>query len=471
MKKFCSLVLSIFFMLGCTAFAGCGEKSEPKPEPSAGRDNSMIKFDAWTKDDFLIGSWVAYGVDSDKTPSMSAQTKVLADSGINFITHGGWITDNGESVSRDMADESWWKHVDSVMKKNNILYTFAADPDGANTNKEVPVKGEASNMTDTAVEYATSIIPKLDNCIGIMVKDEPDIYGIPKVAQWAKKYAGIKQGVLPFVNLLPSYAGRTAIGSSYESYLESWVNEAGPENIDWLSHDYYPFEARGGTRETIYGDMEAMRKVGLKYDVKTHAFPQACAWSGMRMPNADELRWNVNAYLAYGFKGLSYFNYVMWQDEGCFDGIIDLHGNILHKDLYDALTDINIDIHCMNDMLMNSNCLHAYHTDDVGGCEKLPADALIVPELGDSYNNFIVSYMAARDKSEPHVMLFNKSWKKAVENQTFTVGANSGITELEYFNPQTRLYESVPVKNGKFTLSFLAGEGKFLRLKGDVTMK
>ncbi len=254
-----------------------------------------------------------------------------------------------------------------------------------------------------------------------------------------------------------------------EQYLEKWVTSVGAENIEWLSHDYYSFR-QNSTEEGIYSNMEAMRKVGLKYDLKTHGFPQSCAWQGMRMPNENELRWNVYAYLAYGFKGLSYFNYLMWGGEGCYDGVIDLNGQIQHKNLYDFMTDMNNDIHFMNDILMNLDCVHAYHTDDEDGCEKLPANSLIGVEKADDGNDFIVSYMKARDGSEPHIVLFNKSWRFESEAQNFTVGESSGITGIEVWNPETKKYEEVQLSGNKFAMNFKAGEGKYLRLKGNVNM-
>lgn len=468
MKKLVALILSAVAAVCCVSLAGCGKTKVPD---DTNNKKDVVKFDAWTKDDFLIGTFVAYGNDDEKTPSMREQTKLLADSGVNFITCGNWIPGHGEEMFRDMSTEIWWQYVDKVMKENNMLYTFGADATGPNTNTPNPelVAGTASNMSDAGVEYAKRIVPKLENCMGIMVCDEPSVFAIPQVAEWSKKYVGIKEGVMPFVNLFPEYVGEMYLGGTYEQYLEKWVTSVGAENIEWLSHDYYSFR-QNSTEEGIYSNMEAMRKVGLKYDLKTHGFPQSCAWQGMRMPNENELRWNVYAYLAYGFKGLSYFNYLMWGGEGCYDGVIDLNGQIQHKNLYDFMTDMNNDIHYMNDMLMNLDCLHAYHTDDEDGCEKLPANSLIGVEKADDGNDFIVSYMKARDGSEPHIVLFNKSWRFESEAQNFTVGESSGITGIEVWNPETKKYEEVQLSGNKFAMNFKAGEGKYLRLKGNVNM-
>ena len=185
------------------------------------------------------------------------------------------------------------------------------------------------------------------------------------------------------------------------------------------------------------------------------------------MPNADEIRWNVNAYLAYGFKALSYFNYVMWGGESCYDGLIDREGNILHQELYDQVSSMNWEIRSMSDLLMNLDCLHAYHTqNDVADVEVLPENWIVTP--ADS-SDLILSYMRAKDGTEPYLAVFNKSFESEVE-QTFILDEGSGITGLEAYNPATKQYDAVAIENGTFTLSLAKSELKFLRLKGKVVL-
>lgn len=470
MKKILTKILAaIMVFAGCfSCFIGCGPKEQTTPPqqnpPSVDVPNEPsyeikpVKFDPWTKDDFLIGSWVAFAIDNRNNLSMREQVKRLSDSGINFIIHGGWIPDDGEPVEKDLASEAWWKHVDGIMKENNILYGFS----GSGYSGD---KGDWNNTSDTVVKRAAKIVPQLENCMGVMVKDEPAISLIDQTAEAAKKYAQQVEGVLPYVNLFPSYAG-SAIGGTYKSYVEKWVTSVGAENIEYLSHDFYPW-FQPGFRSNMYSDLEVMREVGLRYGVKTHAFPQACAWENMQMPNENMLRWNVYLYLAYGFKALTYFNYYMWNGEGCWDGIFDLDGNLLHPELYCFLTGLNNDLHYMSDLLMNLDCLHAYHTSEEAGAEILPQDGL----LGyGGEGSFIVSYMRAKDGSAPYLMLFNKDWKNPNEGASFTVNAESGITGLELYDTETREYKDVPVENGKILLDFQAGEGKYLRIKGNVTL-
>lgn len=420
------------------------------------------------QDEFLLGSWVAYYNPLEGGLSMRQQTEQLADAGINFIMYGSWINDAGESVERDLQSVDWWKYVDDVMVENGMKYMFSASGGGANNPENV--KGALDNLSAEAVASAQNIVPNLQNCIGYMVKDEPVASELRSIANISKQYATIKNGAYPMVNMNPSTVGEvygwSVLGGSYESYFDMWVNYVGAENIEYISHDHYAF-GKTKTDMTIFNDMEIMRKVGLKYDLKTHGFPQACGWGGQRMPNADEIRWNVYAYLAYGFKAISYFNYVMWGSEGCYAGLIDLEGNIKDQQLYDDVAKMNWEIRATSDIIMHLDCIHAYHNLDNTGekVELLPYNALANPPANA---DVIVSYMTARDGSEPYLMIFNKSFENEIVDMPFELGKGKGITGLEAFDPSTGEYQTLAIENETFKLSLKKGEGKFIRLSGDV---
>ena len=434
---------------------GCGGD---KPQENNKPGTEMVK--PVTTNDFLIGSWVSYYAAGDNVMSMSEQTARLADAGLNFLPAGGWIPDYGEPVKRDLGSAQWWQHVDSVMQKNNMLYFFTSSSGDPTTHVTIP--NSVPNDSMDGLANAEKILPLLKNCAGIQLTDEPRKEALKDLGLWAREYVGIKDGAYPFVNLLPSYAGYTG-AKAYSDYLESWIKSAGTKNIEYLSHDYYCLTS-GGTAFSIFADMEVMRKLGLKYNLKTHAFPQACGWGDMRNPTADEIRWNVYAYIAYGFKAISYFNYAMWLDEGCFDALIALDGEIRDVEKFEAVKQMNWDIRATSNIIMNLDCMHAYHTKSLSDVETLPSDFVLQPQEG---SNLIISDMAARDGTEPYFMIFNKSLSEKTE-VTFTLGENSGIEALDLWEPRNKTYTSVDITDGTFNLSFDEGEGKFLRITKNV---
>lgn len=456
MKRKLSLTLALMLSAVClTSLGGCGKKNYGE---------------------FLLGSWVAYCRQGENTPSMAEQTARLKEAGLNFIIYGSWADDSGAPLKRDLDSLDWWKYVDGVMVENGMKYMFSSSAGGANTTGEV--EGSIMNDSKRAVERAKRIVPELKNCIGYMVKDEPWFDEMDQLKEYAIEYAKIQKGRYPISNMFPSGVDINATTGPYKRYLEWWIKCVGAENLEYISYDSYPFYDYGtgispsGNHIGMYQEMEAMRQLGIQYNLKTHAFPQACSWQGRRMPTFNEIRWHVNSYLAYGFKALSYFNYNMWQGEGCFDAIIDLDGNIKHPDLWEDMKKFNLGIRATSDIIMSHDCIHAYHTrlfdvdDDAEiKLELLPDDFILKP-VGSP--NLILSYFKPKGSESPYLMITNKSFTEGV-SESFTLGG--GLKGLEYFNPESGRHEKCESEDGLFTVSLAAGEGKFFRLKGNINIE
>ncbi|MBO5510644.1 MAG: hypothetical protein J6B24_02820 [Clostridia bacterium] len=191
------------------------------------------------------------------------------------------------------------------------------------------------------------------------------------------------------------------------------------------------------------------------------------------MPNIDEMRWNVYAYLAYGFKALSWFNLVCpgrSDDEGeCFrESVIYRDGTIKNPQLFKDFGKLNAEVHALGDTLMKLDTVHAYHTTDrIGGVEHLPADWMITP-VGDA--DFVISHMVTKKGDETYVMLFNNSWENPV-TASFAIDPLSGIESLTYVSPFNGNEYPVTISDGIITETFRAGEGKLFRLNGLLTRK
>lgn len=400
-----------------------------------------------TTNQFLIGSWVSfYPFDVD---SYEYQLDQMHRVGLNFnifpaVFGGG------------MLDAETWGNVEKQYAARNMYYCMNGGLD--------------EEMLREGVEYARG----KEHCIGYHLVDEPGGAALSRVGEIARAYRAADGERYPYVNLFPSYVGTAVMEGSYYEYASCFLREAGVENIEYLSHDYYPFH-RGGTATGIYGDMEVIRRVAFENGrMRTHAFPQSTAWMGTRMPNIDEMRWNVYGYLAYGFKALSWFNLVCpgkSDTEGeCFrDSLIYRDGTIRDPQLFENFGALNHEVLAMSDTLMKLDTVHAYHTKGgVVGVERLPGDWMITP-AGD--DDVIVSHMVTRDGGETYVMLFNNSWEKPL-TASFRISAFSGIESLEYVDP-FKGGEHIPVatEDGILTVDFRPGEGKLYRLNGALTYR
>lgn len=399
-----------------------------------------------TTNKFLIGSWVSFY--PFEIHSYEYQLDQMAEAGLNFnifpaVFGGG------------MLDEETWNNVEKQYEARDMYYCMNG--------------GLNEDMLNVGVEYAKGKA----RCIGYHLIDEPGGAALPHVAEFCRAYREADCTRYPFVNLFPSYVGNAVMEGDYYQYCTRFVREAGIENIEYLSHDYYPFHLNG-TALSIFGDMEVIRRVAFENErLRTHAFPQSTAWMGTRMPNINEMRWNVYAYLAYGFKALSWFNLVCpgkSDTEGeCFrESVIYRDGTIKNKKLLKEFGMLNREVHALGDTLMKLDTVHAYHTKDgIAGVERLPDDWMITP-VGDE--NFVISHMVTAKGDETYVMLFNNSWEQPA-TASFRISAFSGIESMTYVSPFNGSEYPVIIKDGTITETFRPGEGKLYRLNGKLSYR
>ena len=416
-------------------------EAEYEAKKKAYREKMMA--DDVTTDDLLIGSWVTfYSFEKD---SYETQLDRMAAAGLNFNI---FPRDFGGG---SMHNANYWNNVEEQYAKRNMIYLMNGGLDEGNVA--------------LGAQYAAN----KEHCVGYHVVDEPTGEALPGVAQQVLRYRDADGTRYPLVNLFPSYAPAWALGGTYREYVSRFVELAGAENIEYLSHDFYSFQL-GGTNTNIFADMEVIRSVAYENGkLKTHAFPQSTAWNGMRMPNIDEMRWNVYGYLAYGFKALSWFNLVCpgssdTEGEGFYDSLIYRDGTIRNPELFAAWSDLNWEVRGLSSILMNLDTVHAYHTRKTNGVEQLPEDFFL--QAPSRRSDFIISVMEPKEGDDQYIMIFNKDFSREITTQ-FTFDTDGEVKWLEYFDPFIGEYIPVEITGGKMSESFRAGEGKLYRLRYD----
>lgn len=483
----CCLALMSLFGTACagTRESGSSSSDGSSPQPvdsvsqseSTGSQSGGEEITVWTpenirerevtKDDLLIGSYISL---SDSTLGQSSKEQIarLADGGLNFmplascISSAGMI-EQGERVRRDLSSLDWWKKIDSVMQENNMVYYFSTKSGYGNDYETA--RGAEDPVSDAAVAAAAGIVPELKNCVGYMMKDEPSYAEFDNLAKYAKKYAAIKEDTYALVNHFPFAVGYSG---DYYSFMKSWVTKAGAENIKYLGHDYYPFGS-GSTNYSILSAMEDMRKISVETGVSLSCFPQSCAWNGTRMPDYEEIKWELNAYLAHGFSMFMYFNYSMYPYEGCYDAIFDRAGNMLHQELYDALADYHCQMramaaNCNFTGLVSKNVMYTSSSAPTG-TRRLGGGWYIDNSNLKDNTDYLLAYLTNGDESESYLVIMNNSFETAVNSQEFILGSKaSDFSGMELYDMETGTFEALDVGDGSFTLSFDKSEAKFIKL-------
>ncbi len=385
---------------------------------------------------FLIGSWITYFDYS--IMSQEEQMKRLVRLGINYQPFPySWY----QPETRDDLED--WKEIDRLCQKYDVLYGM----------KVATGKGDEEEIFQKSISFGKQMS---DNLIVYHLKDEPRGDELAALGEWIRRYRAANDRVMPAFNLFPSYVTVRTLGCGYREYLQRTLDEAGSENINFLSIDYYPFKM-GRTLWSMFADLEDARAIALKNGgLKTHGFLQSNQWNGMRMPNIDEIRWQAYAHIAYGFKALSYFNIVTPKSGGetYTKGLIFQDGSIGDEELLEAVGELNAELHAVGNQVFHMQALHTYHTHDVcKDIELLPEEFIIRPLEKEQ------KYVITEWDDERYFMLFNNDFEREVEGEFIVKGVN----KLSVFNTKTQNYEPCKVENERLKVNFKKGEGLLFR--------
>ena len=201
---------------------------------------------------------------------------------------------------------------------------------------------------------------------GTLVYDEPSVAQFGLLSALSKKQAEIAPEKLFYVNLLPLCAKSTQLqihksdesGPSstieeYRSYIRQYIQMMNPAI---LSFDNYPCEgATPHMAAHYFVNLSLIREATLPFNMPFWCFIQTCAWNDhVRVPDREEILWQVNTSLAYGAKGIQYFTF--WQpltDGEWRGGMMDADGTILPQ--YAYVKEANQRIQLCEDLFMSSH--------------------------------------------------------------------------------------------------------------------
>ncbi len=298
---------------------------------------------------------------------------------------------------------------------------------------------------------------------GYYIKDEPSLEQLPRAAYVYNRLKRNDPASFPNVNMFPA----SGVPGDHRSYLEEWVKQAGPTNLEFLTMDTYPFVGGRAIGPDYFKDMEDLRATGLKYDLKIAAYLQAVGLTigeteHLRRPNADELRWNVYTNLAYGVKGIYWFTWFQPLDQGpdthFSTAIMDGTGNM--TDLYASAQALNAEIKQWGSILSGLTSHDVFfHGNVPEGTKPLPADFFWKPLEEDAQ---IVSHFMDQS-GRNYVMVVNRDF-----NNSRTLGYRlsskpSAVTEISKISG-AEISTSYSPLTGYLSSTFLPGEGKLYAL-------
>lgn len=311
---------------------------------------------------------------------------------------------------------------------------------------------------------------------GTLFVDEPGYIDFANIGagtkEW-KKHDLFGQTKLALVNNLPTYASAAQLyygaatqessapidyKTNYDQWLTGYMQMVSPQVF---SYDFYPFNGSNTSFTSGYYDnMSLVRMVCTQYNVPFWTFEQVGAWSGGRTFSYAEIAFQAHASLAYGAKGIQWFNY--WQPlefaAQYVNGLVDHYGN--KTTYYNYVQKVNRQIAAVDHVLMKSASKGIIQIgNSLGGNipsrDKVSAYGALSSTSGSS-GDAIVGCFEYRDQGYAYYIASNSTTAAATVKLTFNTSYS--IEKIQDATSSTSTGSSI-------TVSVPAGEGVLVVVK------
>ena len=369
------------------------------------------------------------------------QYKLIADAGVT------WVLGAGEETLATVENQA--KMLELCAK-----YGLGMTVSDGNFGGSLLGKSEA------AVATAVARYKNVPGAYGFYILDEP-----LNPNAYLNAYVNLKKAApdaYMHLNFLPDAAyGSIEI---YKAQMEDWcrLSAAAGYPQDYLMFDRYPFPLQAGAmdRAGFFRNTRACYEVGLKNDVKTGMYIQTvCQEVAFRRPTDAEIRYEMYAALAFGFKQLSFFTWFtpVNRSEPFRDGIIAADGT--PNKHYETVKTINHEILAIGDTLVKCDALEVYFNGpDTYGQPSVPADFFVHADKKDSV---ILSYLRHKETGRNYLMVVNNNFSAKQEVElTF----DKAITSVSEVSRTDGSLKALTLNGQKLTINLPAGDAMFIAL-------
>ncbi len=380
------------------------------------------------------------------------QFKLLQDADIDWLAH---VTDNENTGMLLTSKEDNLKAAQYAAKYGMHL-TVADTRFGQNL----------LHMTEEEIVALIEEYRNIPGVGGYYLWDEPgpdvNFERVDFTSSYAQVYAAMKKtdpDAYTHLNFLPMFAYADN-ETAYRNHISAWLDATEKEGVaqDYIMYDFYPYTGFGTDmdREHFFSNLDAMRKIGLDYGVKTATYLQSNGGPSKRSPSPAEIRYQAMVSLAYGYKQLSYFTWFLPTNRGgeSFQGSIVNDQGVPNPNTYEAVSKLNREIHSLGKTLAGLDSLEVYlNGKQYGG--QLPVPEAF-PLLSMDNTEYTVSLLKDKKTGRNYVMLVNNDFTRSMQTSVYL---NYGIRSLAQVSPVDGTLKGVDVpSDGILTISLEAGD-------------
>lgn len=368
------------------------------------------------------------------------QYKLLADAGIN------WVMGAGEETLATVENQ---QKMLELCAKYGIGMTVSDGNFGSSL----------LNKTEAQVAAAVSRYKNVPAAYGFYILDEPF-----NPNAYLKAYVNLKKAApdaYMHLNFLPSAAyGSEAV---FKAQMNDWarLTAAAGYPLEYLMFDRYPFPLQGNMdRNGFFANVRSCYEVGLKNDVKTGLYIQTvCQEVAFRRPSDSEIRYQMYASLAFGYKQLSFFTWFtpVNRSEPFQDGIIAADGT--PNAHYETIKTINHEILAIGETLVKCDALEVwFNGTDTYGQPSVPAEFFVQADKKDSV---ILSFLRHKETGRNYLMVVNNNYSAKQEVElTF----DKAITSISEVSRTDGSLKALTMDGQKLAITLAAGDAMLIAL-------
>lgn len=256
--------------------------------------------------------------------------------------------------------------------------------------------------------------------LGVFLHDEPSGAQMPELGKLAAGLRKEMPGKWPYVNLFPYFVSPQVLGTGgYDAYVRKLVSSIGQP---FLSYDNYSLVG-GRMLDSFYTNLEIVRRLSLATNTRLWNTILACAHFNYMEPSDATFNLQVYSTMAYGGRGIQYFEYFTPMRGNYRLAAVDQFGN--RTATWNMLRRINNQIHELAPTLVRLHSTGVYHFPDVPDQgQPLSASKLIqsvdmtrVPSAGPPVIGRFLIGEFQDDRQRPYFMIVNKDLKNSFQFQ------------------------------------------------------
>ncbi|MGH7980372.1 MAG: hypothetical protein ACREE6_13435 [Limisphaerales bacterium] len=242
--------------------------------------------------------------------------------------------------------------------------------------------------------------------IGYYLQDEPGANSFPGLAMAVSVLRQQAPDKLAYINLFPNYADSDQLHTAtYPEYLQKFCDVCHP---GILSYDHYALYEDGSMGPLYWKNLEQMRAASLRNGVPFWNVVLSVGHLIYRVPTETDLRFEVYSSLAYGARGIAYYEYLSSPTGNYRNGAIDQFGH--RTPTWYSLRNINLQIAALAPTLLQLTSDDVYHFNHLpDGCHG-PTDKDLIS--GFDGGDFMVGDFTDRH-SIRYTLIVNKSLSRS----------------------------------------------------------